>query len=120
MRSVNITFPIVLILALLLAACGATSGPNQAAPTNTPEPDPPYAVIAAEKELGQSLGLPIDEIEAVSYEQVEWPDSCLGLAKPDEQCLQVITPGWRVVLRAEGQQYVFRTDQNGDAVRQES
>lgn len=116
----SLTFPIVFILALLLAACGATSGPNQAAPTHTPEPDLPYAVIAAEKELEQSLGLPIDEIKAVSYEQAEWPDSCLGLAKPGEQCLQVITPGWRIVLSAEGQPYVFRTDQNGDVVRQES
>jgi hypothetical protein len=34
-------------------------------------------------------------------------------------CVQVITPGWRVVLRAGGQEYVFRADQNGEIVRQE-
>jgi hypothetical protein len=78
------------------------------------------AAIAAEKELSNSLGVPVNEIDLVSYERAEWPDSCLGLAKPGEQCLQAITPGWRVVLSAKGQQYVFRTDQDGDIVRQEN
>jgi hypothetical protein len=41
------------------------------------------------------------------------------LAEADEMCAEVITPGWRVVLRAGGQEYVFRTDHNGEIVRQE-
>jgi hypothetical protein len=43
----------------------------------------------------------------------------LGLAAPDEICAQAITPGWRVVLVVEGQQYVYRTDASGEVVRQE-
>ena len=99
-------------LAVVLAACGPE-------PTPTLHPDPPYAVVAAEQELSEELGIPVDEIDYVSFSREEWPDACLGLADPDEMCAQVITPGWRVVLKAEGQQHVFRTDVPGEAIRRE-
>jgi hypothetical protein len=80
---------------------------------------PPYAVIAAEQMLSQELGLSMEEIDYVSHERADWLDSCLGLGGPEEICLQAITPGWRVVLRAAGQEYVYRADQNGDVIRLE-
>jgi hypothetical protein len=79
--------------------------------------DPPYAAAAAEQQLGQELDLPVDEIDLVSFERVEWPDACLGLAEPGELCAEVLTPGWRVTLNAQGQQYEFHTDMNGDKLR---
>jgi len=87
---------------------------------NTPYEDPPYAVVAAEQMLSDELGFPVDDSEYPAYEPQDWPDACLGLAEEDEVCAQVITPGWRVVLAAEGQEYVFRTDANGAIVRRES
>jgi len=99
-------------LTLALAACGSVS-------TNTPHPDPPYAVVAAERELSEQLDISVDEIDLVSFSREEWPDACLGLAEPDEICAQVIMPGWRVVLTAEGQRYVYRTDVSGEVVRRE-
>ena len=107
----------LLALTLVLAACAAqTAGPGPALAT----PDPPYAVVAAEQELGEALEVPVDEIGLVSYERVEWPNSCLGYAEAGEMCAQVITPGWLVILEAEGQQYEVHTDQNGEAVRWQS
>jgi hypothetical protein len=81
---------------------------------------PPDAVLAAEQALSASLEVSVEEIEVVTYEQREWPDACLGLAGEGEMCAQVITPGWRVVLNAQGEQYVFRTDESGEVVRLES
>jgi hypothetical protein len=81
------------------------------------EEEYPPAVIAARQDLSQSLGIPADQIEVVSHEEVEWPDACLGLAEPDEMCAQVITPGWRVILNAEGQQFEYHTDQRGKIIR---
>jgi hypothetical protein len=75
--------------------------------------------VAAEQHLSEELGIPVDEIDYVSFSRQEWPDACLGLAEPDEMCAQVITAGWRVVLKAEGQQYVYRTDESGEAIRRE-
>jgi hypothetical protein len=89
------------------------------APIAQGESLPPDAAIAAEQMLGQSLGVSVEEIELVSYERREWPNACLGLPEEGEMCAQVITPGWRVVLRVGGQEYAFRTDRSGDAVRQE-
>lgn len=106
------TFVLFLILSTFLVACTQEGE----APTETP----PQAVIAAEQALSEDLGVSVDEIDIVSYRPEEWPDACLGLAEEGEMCAQVITPGWRVVLSAGGEEYVFRTDENGEAVRRES
>jgi hypothetical protein len=103
------------ILIWLLAACA----PIVSSPTATSTPELPPAVVAAEKALSQSQDIPLDRITVVSYESRDWPDGCLGLGKPNEGCIQVITPGYRVVLEAEGRQYVYRTDETGRTVRRE-
>ncbi|MDX1687464.1 MAG: hypothetical protein R3248_05735 [Candidatus Promineifilaceae bacterium] len=77
----------------------------------------PEAVVVARQALAEKLGANADEIEVISYERQEWTDSCLGLGGPAESCLQVITPGWLVMLGFEGQAYEFHTDETGDIVR---
>jgi hypothetical protein len=57
------------------------------------------------------------EIEVVSLEAAEFTDSCLGLGQPDESCLQAITPGFLIILSAEGQAYEVHTDETGQQVR---
>jgi hypothetical protein len=51
-------------------------------------------------------------------EATEWSDSCLGLARPDEMCAEVITPGWISILEADGKIYEFHTDSSGVNIRQ--
>jgi hypothetical protein len=46
-------------------------------------------------------------------EAVEWPDSCLGIQDPDVMCMQVITPGYRVILNADGTDYEYHTNADG-------
>jgi hypothetical protein len=75
------------------------------------------AVLEAQQWLAQRLNVPVAQVTLVQSEQVEWPDSCLGLAQPDEACLQVITPGWRVVVEVNGQTYEIHTNDTGTAVR---
>jgi hypothetical protein len=48
---------------------------------------------------------------------VDWPDGCLGLGGPAELCLAAITPGYAVTLEANGEQYAYRTNLEGTAVR---
>lgn len=73
----------------------------------------PGAVLAAIKDLALRLSINESEISVVSYEEVTWPDSCLGLGKPNEVCLQVITPGYLIKLAALGSEYEYHTDQSG-------
>ena len=48
-----------------------------------------------------------------------WSDGCLGLAKSDELCAQVITPGWQVVVTDGRRNWTYRTDDTGDLIRLE-
>lgn len=58
-----------------------------------------------------------DEIEAIEVEPMEWPDACLGLEWPDEFCAQVITPGYQVTLEVDGEEYIYRTDEEMNIIR---
>lgn len=97
--------------AMLVSACSAR--------TPTPANYPP-AVEAAIRFVADAEGVAEQDVVVVSYEAAEWPDSCLGLAQPDEMCLQVITPGWRVLLRVGDQDMEARTDADGQVVRVKS
>lgn len=83
----------------------------------TPPTDVP-AVGAARRYLAQRLGLYDPQtITVVSVEEVTWPDACLGAARPNEMCAQVLTPGYRIVLEAQGTRYTLHTNQAGSAIR---
>ena len=51
-----------------------------------------------------------------SVEFVEWPDACLGIAQRDVACAEVITPGYRIILEANGATYEYHTDGGSRAV----
>ena len=110
--------PLIAAMALILAGCSTMFGEEEVLPETGTGALPPQAVLEAIDQLSESLGVSVESIEVIEFEQVDWPDACLGLPQQGEACAQVITPGFRVVLEVNGQQYVFRTDQEGDVVRQ--
>lgn len=81
---------------------------------STPQEDklPPGsedAVQLAKEDLARRLDLSSDVIDVVSVEEVEWPDTSLGCPQPGMMYAQVITPGYCVVLGAEGQIYEYHS-----------
>lgn len=66
-------------------------------------------VEQARDDLSQRLDVPQDEISLHSVEAVEWRDSSLGCPQPGMSYLQVITPGYRIILSASGQNYEYHT-----------
>jgi hypothetical protein len=74
------------------------------------------AVVSARTNLAQRTGIPANQIEPVLVEPREWPDSALGCPEPGQSYLQVVTPGYLVVLEAQGQRYEYHTDQTGSSV----
>ena len=112
-------------LAVVLAACAPTAAqpvPEEStdvptAPPTTSTELPPAAVLEAQKWLAAHLGVPVEEVELVAQEQVEWPNGCLGVAQAGEACTEAIVPGWRVTLAVAGQNYEVRTDETGSIVR---
>jgi hypothetical protein len=126
-----------ILLIALMAACGPREmEPGAAEPAATANPeatkspaespaseatelegtaDAPTSTAVAQ--LASELGVAEAEINVVSAEAAEFTDSCLGLGQLNESCLQAITPGWLLVLAAEGQQYEVHTDVSGEQVR---
>jgi len=83
-------------------------------PIPSPTSDKYAAVLAiARKKINEAYGIEPQNLIMRSINQVNWPDSCLGVTKEDVFCLQVITPGYRIVLESEQQQFVLHTDLAG-------
>ncbi len=79
--------------------------------------DLPQAAVNARQALATRLGLDLDLlIDVVSVEEVEWPDSCLGVSSPDVMCAQIVTPGYRIGLEYAGLKYEYHTDLSGERV----
>lgn len=123
----NVLFILVLFV-MLLSACAPKSQTPGAQPGGQTQDGPapsggmvtkdkaPF-VLAAKTALSQKLGIPVDQISFVAAESVQWTDSCLGLGGPAESCLQAVTPGYKVILNAQGTSYELHTNEMGDVVR---
>ena len=72
------------------------------------------------QDLAQRTDQPTSVFKIESSEATQWPNSCLGLAKPDEFCAQMITPGWRIEVKDGKKTWTYRTDQRGKNIRLES
>ncbi|CCF84894.1 hypothetical protein [Nitrolancea hollandica] len=72
------------------------------------------AITAAMQDAANKLGIPINEIDIERLDRQEWPDSCLGCPQPEEACLEVITPGYRILLGGSASGFVYHTDTQGN------
>jgi eukaryotic-like serine/threonine-protein kinase len=93
---------------------GATATPTDA-PTPTPIPDVSFPDELAElvdqikDDLSQRARVNREAIAVIEVEAVDWSDSSLGCPEPGQAYLQVITPGYRLVLTAAGEQHHYHT-----------
>lgn len=92
--------------------------PTMASPSSDVQPLPgsDKALAAATADLAEQTGLPSNDIELVSMEAVEWNDASLGCPQEGFMYAQVITPGFLIILEAQGQQYEYHTDQADNVV----
>ena len=77
----------------------------------------PSVVQLAATNLAKELNIAPDQIEIRSVEQREWSDSSLGCPEPGRAYMQVITPGYRVILFANGREYEYHTNMQNMAIR---
>ena len=49
-----------------------------------------------------------------------WPNSCLGLPRPQELCNDVLVPGWRILFSDGDKSWTYRADMQGRIRRLES
>lgn len=77
----------------------------------------PPAVFHAREVLSHQLNKWLDDSSILKFEVIDFPDSCLGIPKPDEVCEQVITQGFSIQFVADGSLYEFHTDAFGYNIR---
>jgi hypothetical protein len=106
-----------ILVLLALGACSPGTVPVTGGEGTLASP-PPQAVLAAVNQLSQTAGVSVDEIEILDFQNVEWPDACLGVPQEGQACALVITPGFRVVLEANGEQVELHTNQDGTVIVQ--
>jgi hypothetical protein len=104
---------------------------NSVSPTNTPDfgdtsmtptipanldPNMQKLVDMAKEDLEQRLSISPTQIKMVEVTQVEWADSSLGCPQPGMSYLQVITPGYRIVLEVNGSQYEYHSNRGTNII----
>ena len=112
-------FAILLVAAAVLGGCRSHASPPpttavSSAPTTSSHARDD-AFRAAEKALSKDARVPRDSIVGLSQEEMTWKDGCLGCGRTGEKCAQVLTPGYRVVLRVSDAIYEYHTDMGGHA-----
>lgn len=88
--------------------------PAESAAPVSPGSEAVLAVAIAD--LAKQTGVLADQITVVSVEPMEWPDASLGCPQPDMMYAQVITPGYLIVLEAQGQTFEYHADQGTNVV----
>lgn len=73
-------------------------------------------VQKARRWLADNLNVPLGRVKLVSIEQVDWPNSCLGVYEEDMACLLVITPGYKLILSAGEEEYELHTNLNANII----
>lgn len=120
------TFTLILITACStpLQPTPAATGQPSAMPTQPALPTPtngtadplPTFIPAVQRFAAEKFNAAAPQVNIKKIEPVQWPDACLGAAKPGEICAQVITPGYRLQVEINGKLYELHTD-NGSQVR---
>jgi hypothetical protein len=86
---------------------------------NQNENVPTRVLDAVRQDLSKRTSIPADQFQVREASQQTWPDGCLGLAQPDEMCLQALVEGWRIVISYRDRTWAYRTDSRGRTIRLE-
>ena len=97
-----------------------TSTPTPGDTTNmTPTPAFPTApnlqslIEKAKEDLAQRLSISITQINVVDAKDVTWSNSSLGCPQPGMLYTEVLTPGYLILLTANGQDYEYHAGKAG-------
>jgi hypothetical protein len=89
-------------------------------PQEMPEPGIPrpdvFMTEQAKADLAQRLSIDVSAVEEVNVEEMEWSDASLGCPEEGMSYAQVITPGFQITLRAEGETYTYHTGMESNLV----
>jgi len=113
--------PAISLMILLLAACATPA--IQATPTPQPQSTTTgqggmetLPVTRAKSFLADKLNINAETIQLVDAQNVQWPDSCLGVQTPGIMCAFHVVDGLKITLSANGQTYEIHTNLDGSQI----
>ena len=68
------------------------------------------------EDLAERLGIDVELVSVVSFQNVTWADGCIGVHFPDALCSQALVDGFLMKLSAEGETYRYHGADNGTFV----
>jgi hypothetical protein len=83
-----------------------------AIPACAAEPAPASPEAIARRAVSDALGIAPSGTRVVSTEARDFPDGSLGCPQPGMAYAQVITPGYRVLVEADGRRFDVRVTGN--------
>ena len=89
-----------------------TPMPLEGSPVVQPAPGSPGIkdpVALAMTDLGQRLGVTVDDIELVSLLEVTWRDGSLGCPEAGVAYTQALVPGQQMILQVDGEEYYYHS-----------
>lgn len=107
---------------LYLSAGNAQTSTIAATPPESTSSDalPTEVKTAVVNDAVKRTSKTVSAIKITEARSQQWSDGCLGLAKADEICTQAITPGYQVKVTDGINNWIYRTDATGNAVRLET
>ena len=81
-------------------------------PPTPADPGLQNLIKKAKEDLAQRLSISMAQINLVEMTEVEWSDSSLGCPQPGMDYLQVITPGYLILLEANAQTYEYHSNRD--------
>ena len=76
----------------------------------------PNAVLLTRVQASETWLIPAEQFQLIHLDEVEWSNGCLGVEKPEVGCTDIIVPGYRIILEAQGYRYEYHTDLLGEVI----
>ena len=95
-----------LLVILALSACGGNGDADTSAPPVLPE-DAESLVMLAKFDLTLKTGIDLDDITTKSITENNFEDASLGIPDPGVDYASVVTPGYIIILEADGETYQY-------------
>jgi hypothetical protein len=89
-----------------------TSGVPQMTASAPADPRLQDLIEKTKDDLANRLATTKEEISLIEVTGVEWSDSSLDCPQPGMEYLQVITPGYRILLQTNNQFYEYHTNRD--------
>lgn len=105
----------ILVVSLVLTFAGCSTKLDTATTRVFPEDSETLASLC-KSDLAQKIGTDIKNISVSAVQAMDFSDTSLGLPQLGESYAQIITPGYVILLKANGKVYEYHTSKTNKIV----